>query len=109
MNKVHELQTVGNKQLLLHQLVTLEDLRDFKTELLVSIKRLLDAAANQPMKKWLKSYEVEELLGISSNTLLTWRNNGILPYSPLGGIYYYDPEDIEKLLQAKKRGILKIK
>ena len=109
MNKVHELQTVGNKQLLLHQLVTLEDLRDFKTELLVSFKRLLDAAANQPMKKWLKSYEVEELLGISSNTLLTWRNNEILPYSPLGGIYYYDPEDIEKLLQAKKRGILKIK
>jgi hypothetical protein len=109
MGKVHELPGTVNKQLLLHQLVTLNDLQELKAELLISFKRLLDATANQPVKKWLKSYEVEEMLGISSNTLLTWRNNGTLPYSPLGGIYYYDPEDIENLLQARKKGNFKIR
>jgi hypothetical protein len=103
MGKVHELTAADNKQLLLQQLVTQADLQELKSELLISIKRMLDAQSNQPVKKWLKSYEVEALFEISSNTLMTWRNNGTIPYSPLGGIYYYDPEDIEKLLQSKKR------
>jgi hypothetical protein len=103
MGKVQEMVKGNNSQLLLQQIVTLGDLRDFREELLISIKRLLDANNAKPVKKWLKSYEVEKLLEVSSNTLMTWRNNGILPYSPLGGIYYYDPDDIEKLLQSRKQ------
>lgn len=98
----------ANKELLLQQLVTLGDLQSFKAELLTDIKHLLDLQKTQTGKKWLKSYEVEKLLGISSNTLLTWRNNGTLPYTPLGGIYYYDPVDIEKLMQEKKMGGAKL-
>jgi hypothetical protein len=109
MGKVHDLPVTGNKQFLLQQLVTVADLIDFKTELLVEIKRIIETQSNQPVKKWLKSYEVEKLLDISSNTLLTWRNNGTVPYSPLGGIYYYDPAEIEKLLQSKRQGGWKAK
>jgi hypothetical protein len=98
-----------NKELLLQQLVTMGDLQSFKAELLNDIKHLLDVQKSHPGRKWLKSYEVEKLLGISSNTLLTWRNNGTLPYTPLGGIYYYDPVDIEKVMQAKKQGGMKMK
>jgi len=108
MNRFKGLQDVGvNNELLLQQLVTLGDLQNFRAELLTGIKHLLDLQRTEPGKKWLKSYEVEKLLGISSNTLLTWRNNGTLPYTPLGGIYYYDPHDIEKLMQEKKQGGLK--
>jgi len=102
MKEFHE--TTANKSLLLQQLVTVGDLGEFKAELLIDIKKLLELHNTQSGKKWLKSYEVEKLLGISSNTLLTWRNNGTLPYTPLGGIYYYDPADIEMVMQAKKQG-----
>jgi len=98
------LETTANKSLLLQQLVTVGDLADFRAELLIDIKKLLELHNAQPGKKWLKSYEVEKLLGISSNTLLTWRNNGTLSYTPLGGIYYYDPADNEMVMQAKKQG-----
>lgn len=110
MNRFKGLPDVGaNRELLLQQLVTMGDLQTFKAELLGEIKHLLDLQRAEPGKKWLKSYEVEKLLGISSNTLLTWRNNGTLPYTPLGGIYYYDPADIEKVMQVKKQGGLKMK
>ena len=110
MTKIKELPgPAEQKELLLRQLVTLGDLQEFKVELLSDIKHLLELQGKQPGKKWLKSYEVEKLLGISSNTLLTWRNNGTLPYTQLGGIYYYDPADIEKLMQGKKLGHTKMK
>jgi hypothetical protein len=105
MNRFKDLPEVSvNKELLLQQLVTMGDLQTFKTGLLADIKHLLDVQKTQMGKKWLKSYEVEKLLGISANTLLSWRNNGTLPYTPLGGIYYYDPADIEKVMLAKKQG-----
>lgn len=91
-----------NRELILQQLVTIGDLEDFRVALLHDIKQLLELQKGGSLKKWLKSYEVEKLFGISPNTLLTWRSNGTLPYTPLGGIFYYDPVDIEKLMQEKK-------
>lgn len=100
-NVEKRLATPINK-LLREQLITIGDLLDFKKELLDGIKRLLEAQATKPVKKWLKSYEVEKLLEISPGTLQTFRNNGTLPYTKIGGTIYYDPVDIEKVLQEKK-------
>jgi predicted site-specific integrase-resolvase len=52
----------------------------------------------QPAKKWLKSYEVRELLNISPGTLQNLRINGTLPYTKIGGVMFYDYEDIKKIL-----------
>lgn len=84
------------------QLATVEDLHLLKKDILLQMKRLLDNMGAKPVKKWLKSYEVEILLDVSPNTLLTLRNNGVIPYSKIGGTIYYDPEDIEKVLQRGK-------
>ncbi|MDC9722205.1 MAG: DNA-binding protein, partial [Urechidicola sp.] len=50
-------------------IITTEDLHDFKLELLDDIKQLLNTQSGQVTKKWMKSPEVRELLGISPGTL----------------------------------------
>jgi hypothetical protein len=85
------------------EIITTDDLREFKIELLEDFKRLLKEHGGQPSKKWLKSPEVRKLLGISSGTLQNLRINGTLPYTKIGGILYYDNEDIQKILMDKKK------
>ncbi len=84
------------------EIVTTDDLREFKIELLDEFKRILKEHHGQPAKKWLKSYEVRELLGISAGTLQTMRSNGILPYTKIGGMMFYNFEDIKKMLDKNQ-------
>lgn len=85
------------------QIITTDDLRELKLELLEAFKRLLKEHGGQPSKKWLKSPEVRKLLNISPGTLQNLRVNGVLPYTKMGGALYYDNEDIQKILQANKK------
>ena len=84
------------------EIVTTDDLREFKLELLKEIKRLLAAHHGQPTKKWLKSYEVRKLLGISPGTLQNLRINGTLPFTKIGGVIFYDSEEINKMMQSNR-------
>jgi hypothetical protein len=83
-------------------IITTEDLRDFKMELLDDIKKLLNNQSGQETKKWLKSPEVRELLGISPGTLQNLRINGTLPYTKVGGVLYYDYQEIVKVFEKNK-------
>ena len=88
-----------------NQIITLADLADFKIELLEDIKKLLKSNAGQPGKKWLKSHEVRKLLDISVGTLQSLRSNRTLLFTKIGGVIYYDIDDINKMmidLKAKK-------
>ncbi len=85
------------------QIVTTEDLRELKIELLEDIKRMLKEHSGQSSKKWIKSYEVRKLLNISPGTLQNLRMNGTLPFTRMGGALYYDNEDIQKILQTNKK------
>ena len=83
-------------------IITTDDLREFKMELLEEIRILLTEQGQQRPKKWLKTNEVIKMLKISSSTLQTFRINGILPFTKIGGLIYYDSEEIEKLLEKNK-------
>ena len=83
-------------------IITTEDLMEFKIELLEDIKELLQDQSGQQGKKWLKSNEVRELLGISPGTLQNLRVNGTLPFTRIGGILYYDHVEIMKVLERNK-------
>lgn len=80
------------------QIITTDDLREFKIELLDEISKLLEETKDLKPKKWLKSTEVRKLLNISPGTLQTFRINGTLPYTKVGGTHYYNLNDIEKLM-----------
>lgn len=81
------------------EIVTKEDLKQFKTELVQELKDVFNGTSKQGDKQWLKSYEVRKLLGISPGTLQTLRINGTLPYTKIGGMLYYRYEDIIQLLE----------
>lgn len=88
-------------------IITPEDLEKFKWELLSEIKELLDKkqtkVIHKPEKVWLKSHQVQRMLGISSGTLQNLRINGTIPYSKVGGVLFYKKEDIEHILETNMR------
>ena len=84
------------------QIITTDDLREFKIELLDEIRNIVSEQKSATTKKWLKSIEVRKLLNISPGTLQTLRINGTLPFTKIGGTNYYNLTDIEKLLSKNK-------
>ena len=87
------------------QLVTIKDLEDFRTKLLMDIRMMLEGHLNKTSKRWLKSHEVRKMLGISAGTLQTMRNNGKIPFSKVGGLTYYDAAQIDQVLAASKKDL----
>lgn len=80
------------------QIITSDDLREFKIELLDEIRVIIKEQKSNTTKKWMKSIEVRELLNISPGTLQTLRINGTLPFTKIGGTNYYNASDIDVLL-----------
>ena len=81
-------------------ILTQEDLQQFKVELFKELSQFFQNPPNATQKKWLKSYEVREMLGISRGTLQTMRTNGTLEATAVGGLMFYDYEDIVKLMKG---------
>lgn len=84
------------------QLLTQGDLADFKDEMLNEFKHMLKECIGEPGKKWLKSCEVKKLLGISHGFLQNLRDSGTLPFTKIGGALYYDYQDIQQMMSARK-------
>jgi len=85
------------------QLVTLDDLEKFRVTLMMDIKKMLEGRLGKTPKRWLKSYEVREMLKISHGTLHTLRCNGKIPFTRIGGLIFYDATEIERVLQDQKQ------
>ena len=83
------------------EIITKDDLNEFRTVLLQDIREILQSNPKQT-KQWLKSSEVRKLLNISPGTLQTLRLNKTLSYTKIGGIIFYAHSDLEKLLQHNK-------
>jgi hypothetical protein len=83
-------------------IMTVEDFKEFKIELLEQIKKIVESQNTASIKKWLKSTEVRKLLNISPGTLQNLRINGTLAYTKIGGTIYYENQDIDKLLEHNK-------
>ncbi|TSJ38943.1 helix-turn-helix domain-containing protein [Mucilaginibacter corticis] len=88
------------------QIITKEDLDEFREKLLNDLKELMTKPADTPVK-YLKSYQVKNMLKISSATLLTLREKGIICYTKIGGTFYYKQEDIVKMLESKQKSTVR--
>ena len=91
--------------------ITTEDLEQFKWELLADIKDYLDKREGEKVSPpaeivWLKSHQVQRMLGVSPGTLQTLRLNGTIPYSKVGGVLFYSKPDILRLLDENMRNRL---
>ena len=83
------------------EIITREDLDEFRSLLLNDLKTILQSAPAQ-QKQWLKSPQVRALLNISPGTLQNLRINGTLSFTKIGSIIYYKYDDIRKLLENQK-------
>lgn len=52
--------------------------------------------------KFYRNNDLRELFGLSNNTIIKYRDTGILPYTKLGDIYLYEVTSIEKILNENK-------
>lgn len=83
------------------ELITREDLKNLKTEMLNEIRQLMKPGQSEN-RQWLKGADVRKLLNISPGTLQNLRIKGTLQYTKIGGIMYYKMEDITKLLEDRE-------
>jgi len=94
-------------------IITQEDLDQFKAQFFQEQKLVLekfkeDITGSNKIpesngKQWLKSHQVQRMLGISPGTLQTLRINGTLPFSKVGGSIFYSVDDVQKVLEKNKR------
>ena len=84
------------------ELVTKADIAQLREDIFEELRKFRFGGRKPVTKKeWLKSFEVCELLSISKGTLASYRRNGTLRYSKIGGLIYYKHEDIEMLMNRK--------
>ena len=84
------------------QIITTEDLVVFKSELIDEIKLIFKEMKEHGGRKWLRSRDVKEMLGISHGTLQNLRINGALPYTKVGGVIFYDQGDINHMIESNR-------
>ncbi|HMR90954.1 MAG TPA: helix-turn-helix domain-containing protein [Chitinophagaceae bacterium] len=83
------------------EIITKEDLEQFRLRLLDDIKELISKQDTAEPKKWLRSHEVKALLKISTGTLQNLAISGQLKPAKIGGINFYRYEELECLLNAR--------
>ncbi len=89
--------------------LTQDDLENFKMELFQELKTIIVPELRKEIsnpkgekyfehegKRWLKSYQVMRMLGISTGTLQNLRINRKIPWTKFGGCIYYPFDGIMK-------------
>ena len=88
-----QMPTVRGIQLLLEPIVV--KLQNLENELQKLPKKV------QP-SKYYRAKDLKELFGLTNNTIIKYRNDGTLPFTLLGGVYLYDANAIDKMLEQNK-------
>jgi hypothetical protein len=58
--------------------------------------------SNSKSKKYYRNSDLRNIFGLSSNTIIKYRETGILPFTKLGDIYLYEVKAIENILNENK-------
>jgi hypothetical protein len=59
-------------------------------------------AAKPENKKFYRNQDLKSMFGLSSNTIIKYRETGILPYTKIGDIYLYEIKSLEAILIQNK-------
>lgn len=68
------------------------------------ILEMLSINSSGNKKDFLTGKEVKDLLKCSDSTLANYRSKGILPYTKVGGKFYYSQVGLNELFNSKKGG-----
>lgn len=85
-------------------LITKQDLEELKADMVSQIEQVLGQCScrggNKP--EYIKGSELKQMFNISENTLVSWRAQGGLPYSKVGGVCYYLLSDIYSFMENRR-------
>lgn len=82
----------------------------YKPRLLTALRKLLDPfyiklekidaiiSSNGLKPRYYRNEDLKRIFGLSSNTIIKYRQTGILPYTKLGDIFLYEARKIDKIL-----------
>lgn len=63
---------------------------------------LLKQETKPVQKKYYRNQDLKMIFGLSSNTIIKYREQGILPYTKLGDIFLYEVKAITEILNQNK-------
>ncbi len=64
-------------------------------KLLNELKSLVESVPNM---KYYRNKDLKRIFGFSDNTIISYRDYNILPYTKIGDIYFYPVNEIKMLL-----------
>ena len=74
--------------------------------IVVKLQNLENELQKLPKKarpsKYYRARDLKELFGLTNNTIIKYRNDGTLPFTLLGGVYLYDANAINEMLEQNK-------
>lgn len=79
------------------EIITKEDFQLFEEKIFKELEGLKQVSSDVS-NRWLKSGDVKAMLGISHGTLQDLRDRGLIPFTKLGGVIFYDRMELEKVL-----------
>jgi hypothetical protein len=76
-------------------------------ERLKSLELTLAASLRETKKvkskhEYYRNSDLKKMFGLTNNTIIKYRDNGILPFTLLGGVYLYDANAIDEMLEQNK-------
>ena len=57
----------------------------------------------KPTLRYYRNEDLKKIFGLSNNTIIKYRQTGILPYTKLGDIFLYEAAKIEKILDENRQ------
>ena len=77
--------------------------------LIERLERIENGIKNKPNSsdkiKYYRNQDLKVIFGLSNNTIIKYRETGVLPYTRLGDIYLYEKATIERILNDNKISI----
>lgn len=77
------------------EMITKEDLHEFRMQLLLDIQRMLGSLKQEKPQQWVKSTQIRKMIPISPATLQSLRVSGDLHPKKVKGSWYYDLAEIK--------------
>ncbi|WP_294958558.1 helix-turn-helix domain-containing protein [uncultured Flavobacterium sp.] len=67
------------------------------SEKIDKIDKLLNSHGLKP--RYYRNEDLKRIFGLSTNTIVKYRQTGILPYTKIGDIFLYEAKKIDKILR----------
>lgn len=88
---------------MLQELITKDDLEDFRKSLITEIKLIIKPTSDSSNVEWLRCADVRKMLKISTGTIQKLRISGKLKSNRVGGIHFYKRSDVENMISGKDK------